>query len=448
MSTLQLFSLIERAKNLGNYQLANAAFAVLIDRALDVSSRKLRFEWEPHENSYDRESIYYDLFRISDGLRTACIPAPLLSKPMTLKSMSVEVDPIEHRRSHKLLKGILEAAQEMQRKDRNPDLHRAVERVSRPAVDDELKGIKNRILEIEPNLSAIAAKYLASPSKGTGECAICPFFARDRNQGAIHCTVHPSGHPNQQGCCPDFEIAPDYDAGYATQRRAWRKMVSSVERQIVSLQQQISYEVYTLQLIKERLPEVQAALLNFEAWQFEFYPVAPPIVPDTDSSSRTYYGNYFIGDNDPIVGKATFTPTGQFIPLQMQYHYIKGEGFKTKVVPPPREVLGDSIGIKYDMVFYSDRLLSPEEVAVKYNQYWQDRIANHKAEICRMQAKIASVSAETAEFYEQELKLVEQWLQICPDTISMNPCHLDNAEVPPLPTHLDYKKFPSKNSKK
>jgi hypothetical protein len=82
----RLFQIIDKAKDLGSYPLANAAFAALADHALD-NEEQLHFVWEYSQTKCREEDLYYDLLFISDGLREACIPAPLLKKPSAFRSI-------------------------------------------------------------------------------------------------------------------------------------------------------------------------------------------------------------------------------------------------------------------------------------------------------------------------------------------------------------------------
>lgn len=77
-----LFKIIEAAKNVGCYKIANTAFACLLNLALDRDD--LKIIWESQDNSQEDEwenvepHSYYDLVVISDGLRDACIPVPII----------------------------------------------------------------------------------------------------------------------------------------------------------------------------------------------------------------------------------------------------------------------------------------------------------------------------------------------------------------------------------
>lgn len=176
---LNLFNLIESAKTVGSYSLANAAFAVLLDKSLDVSQKKIKFFWETEGD----DDFYYDLAVISDGLREVCIPAPLLRFPKAFKSLSVEIE----RRVH----------------------DRRFKEISLPQAKKDLTRIKEQIIEISPNVQELINTHI-SPQEGKfpsrGECRLCPHFVDGHNRGAIHCTVNPSGHPNSGGNCPDWEL--------------------------------------------------------------------------------------------------------------------------------------------------------------------------------------------------------------------------------------------------
>lgn len=132
-----LFTIINRAKDLGSYSVANLAFSCLIDLALDFE-KELHFIWEKSSGN-DDEDIYYDLLSISDGIRSVCIPAPLLNKPLVFRSLcDKEEERKEHTRSIK--KWILEIE----------DWEKVI------------SSLKQQILEIFPNAEKLKEKYLAT----------------------------------------------------------------------------------------------------------------------------------------------------------------------------------------------------------------------------------------------------------------------------------------------
>lgn len=77
-----LFKIIDDSKNVGCFKTANLAFACLLNLAL--VRKELKIIWESYDNSqeYEWENVeftcFYDLVVISDGLRDACIPVPLI----------------------------------------------------------------------------------------------------------------------------------------------------------------------------------------------------------------------------------------------------------------------------------------------------------------------------------------------------------------------------------
>jgi hypothetical protein len=129
-----LFTILNKAKDLGSYRIANLAFSCLIDLALDLE-KELHFIWEKSQGN-DEEDIYYDLLVISDGIRSVCIPAPILKKPLVFRSLcKEEEDKEEHNRSIK--EWILE-------------VH----------FEEEIGAMFQQILGIFPNALELREKYL------------------------------------------------------------------------------------------------------------------------------------------------------------------------------------------------------------------------------------------------------------------------------------------------
>ena len=131
-----LFNIIHSAKNIKEYSIANVAFAVLLDEVLDRNDIKIQYEsqedygyklefydqvksyidsngdfsilnyWENIDCKWHEMSTYYDLVTISDGLRDACIPVPLLNQKVALacfedaKERKNFIAKREHNRSH------------------------------------------------------------------------------------------------------------------------------------------------------------------------------------------------------------------------------------------------------------------------------------------------------------------------------------------------------------
>lgn len=137
---MKLFSLINQAKSIGSYALANLAFAVLIDVALD-NEKSLSLEWEG--DSKDSNDYYYDLLVITDGLRSACIPAPLLKSPKRFRSIcNRETEKRWHQRRGVILGG---------------------------DIKKEAEKILNEILKAFPDAYVMHAKYLDKPLPLIGE---------------------------------------------------------------------------------------------------------------------------------------------------------------------------------------------------------------------------------------------------------------------------------------
>jgi hypothetical protein len=92
-----MFNLIDTAKDLGSFSLANTAFAVLLDKALDLDENVFQLFWDKSRGN-DDDDIYYDLLVVSDGLREACIPAPLLKDPLQWRRICIERERGNHNR--------------------------------------------------------------------------------------------------------------------------------------------------------------------------------------------------------------------------------------------------------------------------------------------------------------------------------------------------------------
>lgn len=171
-----LFSIIKKAKKLGSYSLANLAFAALVESVIDWESA-IHFKWIASPD----DDEYYDLFVISDGIREACIPTPLLRNPQAFR----EICSKEESRSIPVSKLDTDIV--------NIDTKK------------ELEKLRSEIEQITPNAQELAHKYLAQ-----NECQVCPFYATGHNKGAIHCSVHPFGYPDQK--CPDWDVDLGLDA--------------------------------------------------------------------------------------------------------------------------------------------------------------------------------------------------------------------------------------------
>ncbi len=192
-SKTALFSIIKKAKKLGSYSLANLAFAALIESVMDWESA-IKFKWmvapSAADEDYDdiEDGIYYDLLVISDGIREACIPAPLLRNPKAFREICGNED-VRSTSASSLDADIV-------------------------AVDTK-KELENLRIAIEQvaNAQESAHKYLAER-----ECQVCPYFATGANKGAIHCSVHPFGYPDQK--CMDWEVNLDLNEALSKKEEA------------------------------------------------------------------------------------------------------------------------------------------------------------------------------------------------------------------------------------
>ncbi|MCD8487877.1 MAG: hypothetical protein LRZ84_14365 [Desertifilum sp.] len=172
---MSLFGIIDTAKNLGNYPLANAAFACLMELSLDCD-RELEIRWESEDPEGEFLWDYYDILVISDGLRSACIPVPLITNRLVWRSLAKIVDRVEH--------------------DRN-----LVEWVD---PKPQLTHLRDQLLKLYPNAQELAHKHLED-DQSKGDCAVCPYRVTGHNKGSLYCTVHPFGYPDLP-LCPDWEI--------------------------------------------------------------------------------------------------------------------------------------------------------------------------------------------------------------------------------------------------
>lgn len=152
----KLFNLVNQAKSIGSYALANLSFAVLIDLALD-NEKSFSFEWEGDSN--DPDDYYYDLLTITDGLRSACIPAPLLKNPKAFREICDRETEIKwHRRRGIVLKGGISKEAEKILNEilvLSPNAYALCKRyldVQLPSMDEIVQEIKNSQVEIKSNL--------------------------------------------------------------------------------------------------------------------------------------------------------------------------------------------------------------------------------------------------------------------------------------------------------
>lgn len=175
---MSLFSIINEAKSLAAYDLANIAFAALIDEALDNEWYQLI--WESNENHpnqwrhYDQLNTYYDLFTISDGLRRACIPAPILR--------------------HNVAKALMSLSKEEDKHTSN----RVFVVANWQNVGEKIRRLWDKLINNYPNVIDLAHKYLG--------CRFCKFFAPGT---PINCFPHPEGLKGSQSCVDfvfDFDL--------------------------------------------------------------------------------------------------------------------------------------------------------------------------------------------------------------------------------------------------
>jgi hypothetical protein len=175
-----LFSIIEESKNLGCYEVANIAFAILLDVALDSSAKKYKLIWESNDNyphqweRFDELDTYYDLLTISDGIQSACIPVPLLRKS-----------------SAKALMSLCELA------DKH-ESHRCFDCNKWQDADKLIVELWEKLIKAYPEALNLSHKYLG--------CSFCKYFAGKGE--TINCFLHPEGLKGRQ-ICKDFEFQLD-----------------------------------------------------------------------------------------------------------------------------------------------------------------------------------------------------------------------------------------------
>ena len=165
-----LINITNSAKNIREYSIANAAFAVLLDEVLDRNDIKIEYEsqedysynntdqvdylrssideysdftinqlWTYRDDtSWHNMSTYYDLITISDGLRDVCIPVPLLKPRVAL------------------------ACFEDARQRRNFIQKREHNRSHSPKLPGQRDYLLNQLEKICPNWSDLTDKYLAN----------------------------------------------------------------------------------------------------------------------------------------------------------------------------------------------------------------------------------------------------------------------------------------------
>jgi hypothetical protein len=182
MSISFLFNLVGKSQIIHNYFLANLGFACLMNEKF-ANKKELKIIHESND-----EDDYYDLFVISDGIREVKIPLPLIKNHNKLVEYCGSNNNSRWRRDN----------QEISIKN--------MEELSNLSIDNLIVQIKkdfDKLLELYPNCQRYARKYLADK-----DCTVCPYFAREYNKGAIHCSVHPFGYP-ERGLCGDWDILID-----------------------------------------------------------------------------------------------------------------------------------------------------------------------------------------------------------------------------------------------
>lgn len=145
-----LFKIIDDAKNVGSYQISNLAFACLLNLALDRDD--LKIIWESSDNSLEDEwenvepYSYYDLVVISDGLRDACIPVPII-RPGYQKSCFLDA------------------------KERGNFWERRVhERNVGKCFPRQKEYLEEKLLEVFPDCRELAGRYLDLTQSQEGSC--------------------------------------------------------------------------------------------------------------------------------------------------------------------------------------------------------------------------------------------------------------------------------------
>lgn len=184
-----LFSTINKVKDLGSYSVANLAFSCLLDLSLDAE-KELQFIWEKSPGN-DDDDIYYDLLVISDGIRRVCLPAPLLKKPLVWRDLcNKEVEREEHNRSVKeWILGVQD-------------------------YESYVDYLKQGILDIFPNALELKEKYLSpSPSRNLHDEK--KEFRRkvDIAKNTTYAKVEATGEIRSVYLCPElgFSSFPEVD---------------------------------------------------------------------------------------------------------------------------------------------------------------------------------------------------------------------------------------------
>lgn len=152
----------EKAKRLADYHTANFIWASLLDCALDVSDRKIKFLWESDQP--DDVDDYYALAVISDSLRTACIPSPLLKKKYrkAFYFTAEKIDRKIHQRSWRHLQAI----------------------PSFDVLENELQEIKRELTLIFPEHQSAVEKYLdlSKMKENSSPAELWEIFKEDKEE--------------------------------------------------------------------------------------------------------------------------------------------------------------------------------------------------------------------------------------------------------------------------
>lgn len=143
MSISLLFTTIESSKKLGSYALANLAWGCLLELSLD-EDKALKWVWETQEEQtewrlYNSTLNYYDLAVITDGLRSACIPAPILKDEHAKKFMKLATP--KWKEEH----------------------NRQVDAKKFLVAEQELSQLFQKLMEDYPNAWELAEKYFEEP---------------------------------------------------------------------------------------------------------------------------------------------------------------------------------------------------------------------------------------------------------------------------------------------
>lgn len=268
MNWSKMFSIVQWAKELGSNHVANLAFACLLEAA--TNNKHLKIFWEVS----DCNNEFLDLLAVSDGLRVARIPIPLLRYPDNFKNIAIQ----------------------RQRLERFNFINPKVLQVE--DITGELRKLFLLILERYPNASQLAEKHLLGK-----ECSLCAYHCNGHNAGAIYCAVHPFGYPNER--CNDWELDiynHDFESIKSiAKRRVFAKEEKTNNRRQVNLglRQDNPFNKFSNEFECEYFPiNRQNALFslmgtkNGYAWKW-FY-IAAKLRTIRNGESRWLIGSYYM----------------------------------------------------------------------------------------------------------------------------------------------------------